>query len=458
METLPNKVFPTPRGVIVASHGPNVDDYDKRLVVLANKFHAKQISTQANKSPGVSYLLTAFSKKEWSEQAIQILAQLSIPEASTQDIETAHQYVKGLTMTSLDEGFTLESSTSFLSSLARDGITRNFMNANVPTRSFKRKGKGKDKSKGEPRGLELHIPIEFPTGPGLQPEIPLYTTQRYWEDLRNKKLMPPDFTGHNKFRYTYNIDPIRFLRNGQIRDPPSGGQNPTLPGVLDVPSILKNRKHCRPPRDSNVPEYFNPFYQYSHLELVKLNMKLVYTTDRFERWFVEPMVNMRYSSIPFNTEGNLCHYYKQPTMWLNPCHFANKGCKEGNNCRFAHCKQEVKVAERLLRNWGHEFPHEAGALIKVYREALRVVSSINPNPQMLNTPIRCRADQKWLNVNQFHPLTQRSVLAVNNGSLPKSIPAVPPMSLQVMPANQTFPEGVQPPQPYQNDVMQFPGE
>ena len=69
---------------------------------------------------------------------------------------------------------------------------------------------------------------------------------------------------------------------------------------------------------------------------------------------------------------------------FNPCHFANKGCKEGNICRFAHCDQEVAVAQKSLRAWGHEFPHEAEALIKVYREALRVVNGIDPNPQMLN--------------------------------------------------------------------------
>ena len=85
-------------------------------------------------------------------------------------------------------------------------------------------------------------------------------------------------------------------------------------------------------------------------------------------------------SYSFQQGGNLCHYYKQPTMWLNPCHFANKGCTEGNNCRFAHCNQEVEFAERFLIAWGHEFPHEAGALIKVYREALRVVNKIDPNP------------------------------------------------------------------------------
>ena len=113
------------------------------------------------------------------------------------------------------------------------------------------------------------------------------------------------------------------------------------------------------------------------------------------------------------------------------------------------------MAERVLRQWGHDFPCEAGALIKVYREALRVVNSINPNPQMLNTPSRCRADQKWLNANPVYPPTQQPVLAVKNGSLPKSAPAVPSVNLQVMPANQSFQEGAEPPQPYQNDVMQF---
>ena len=69
VETLPNNIFLAPSGVIVASHGPNVDDYDKRLVIPADKFQAIQISTQANKSSGVSYLLDGFSKKEWSEKA-----------------------------------------------------------------------------------------------------------------------------------------------------------------------------------------------------------------------------------------------------------------------------------------------------------------------------------------------------------------------------------------------------
>ena len=49
--TLPNNIFFTPSGVVVASHGPNVDNYGKRLVIPADKFHAIQISTQANKAP-----------------------------------------------------------------------------------------------------------------------------------------------------------------------------------------------------------------------------------------------------------------------------------------------------------------------------------------------------------------------------------------------------------------------
>ena len=245
------------------------------------------------------------------------------------------------------------------------------------------------------------------------------------------------------------------------RHPAPRGQNPTYPGVLDVPSILKAHKHCRG-RDGNVLEHFNPVYQHSHLELVELNTNGVYTPARFERWVVEPMVAMRYSNIPFNTDGNLCHYCKQPTMWLNPCRFANKGCKEGNNCRFAHCNQEIAVAERLLRAWGHEFPHEAGALTKVYREAFRVVNSIDENPQMLNTPVRCRPDQKWLSMNQFHPPTAppaaQPVLAVNNGALHKAIPAVPPLALTIAPPpNQASPEDVEMPrQPFENDVFRFP--
>ena len=38
--TLPNKVFLTPSGVLVVSHGPNTEDYDKRLVIPADQFHA----------------------------------------------------------------------------------------------------------------------------------------------------------------------------------------------------------------------------------------------------------------------------------------------------------------------------------------------------------------------------------------------------------------------------------
>ena len=162
VETHPNNTFLTPSGVIVASHGPNVDNYDKRLVVPANKFHAIQISTQANESPGVSYLLDGLSQKEWSEKAAQILAQLTIPETLTQEIQTAHQYVKGLAATSLDEGFTSESSRNCLSSLARREIAMKFMSAEVPTRSLKGKGKGKEKSEGEQSGLESTPQLSSP--------------------------------------------------------------------------------------------------------------------------------------------------------------------------------------------------------------------------------------------------------------------------------------------------------
>ena len=45
VKTLPNEVFLTPTGILVVSHGPNVNDYDKRLVIPANKFHAIQTLT-----------------------------------------------------------------------------------------------------------------------------------------------------------------------------------------------------------------------------------------------------------------------------------------------------------------------------------------------------------------------------------------------------------------------------
>ena len=98
VETLPNKVFLTPTGILVASHGPNVEDYDKRVLIPASKFHAIQMGTNANTNPGVSYSLNELSKKDRSDQANMISEQLSIPNVSTQDIKTVHQCVKGLTM------------------------------------------------------------------------------------------------------------------------------------------------------------------------------------------------------------------------------------------------------------------------------------------------------------------------------------------------------------------------
>ena len=196
-----------------------------------------------------------------------------------------------------------------------------FTNAEVPTRSLKKARVGKSPRvntvvwKSTP---QLNSPRTR-----VLDQIPLYTAQQYWEDLGIRRMVLPDFTGRNKSCYTYNIDHIQSLRSGQAREPSPKGQNPTTPGALDVQSILKNHRHCRSPRDHNVPEFFNPLYQHSYTELVKLSTNLLHTPDRFERWVPEPMVNMRYMNIPFNTEGHLCHYYKQPTMWLNPCHFAN---------------------------------------------------------------------------------------------------------------------------------------
>ena len=145
-------------------------------------------------------------------------------------------------------------STELLSILANDELSKNYMNAQIPNIP-NGKGKGKDKSKDDSE-------IPFPGDPGLLPEIPLYTPQQYWEDLVRRRPMTPDFRGHNKIRCAYNTDPIPILYSGTIRHPPPKGQNPTLPGVLDVPSIFKTHQHSRS-RDGNAPEYFNPFFQYS---------------------------------------------------------------------------------------------------------------------------------------------------------------------------------------------------
>ena len=204
------------------------------------------------------------SKKDWSDQANLILEQLSIPNVSTQDIKAAHRYVKGLT-TNYDDGFNSEVSTDFLSILAKSELAKNFMNAQVPTRAPpKGKGKGKDESKDDsatpaPAGLDRLTPIYFPEDPVFPPEIPLYSPEQYWEDWVRRQLMTPDFRGHNKMRRAYNTDPIQVLCDGTIRHPSPKGQNPTLPGVLDVPSILKTHSHSRG-RDGNVPEQFNPFF------------------------------------------------------------------------------------------------------------------------------------------------------------------------------------------------------
>ena len=121
VEILPSKVFITPTGIFVVSHGPNVEDFNKRLMIPARKFHAIQIGTNAHNNPGDSYLLNDLSKKDWSAQAELILEQLSIPNVLTQDIKTVHRYVKGITM-DYDHGFSSEVSTELLSILAKDEL------------------------------------------------------------------------------------------------------------------------------------------------------------------------------------------------------------------------------------------------------------------------------------------------------------------------------------------------
>ena len=161
--------------------------------------------TQMHKNPGVSYLLYELSKKEWSEQAGLILEQLSIPNVSAQDIKTVHQYVKGFTR-NYGHGFTSEVSTEFLSILAKNELAKSNMSAQVPNRtSPKAKGEGKNKSKDDsvtlaPDGLDVLTPIDFPEDPSLQPEIPPYSPQQYWEDLVRKQPMTPYFLGHSKIR------------------------------------------------------------------------------------------------------------------------------------------------------------------------------------------------------------------------------------------------------------------
>ena len=225
VETLPNEVFLAPTGIFVVSHGPNVNDYDRRFIIPANKFHAIQIGTHASTNPGVSYLLNELSRKGWSDQVNLILTQLSIPSVSAQDIETVHQYAKGF-MTNCDGGFVAEMSTELLSILAKDEPSKHYVNAQVPNRAPpKGTGKSKDKSKDASatpgtEGLALHTPIFFPEGPYLQPDIPLYSPQQYWEDLVNGHCLPPDFRDHNKIRCAYNTDSIEDLYDGKIRHLP----------------------------------------------------------------------------------------------------------------------------------------------------------------------------------------------------------------------------------------------
>ena len=281
VEMLPNKVFQTPTGILVASQGPNVEDCDKRLVIPANKFHAIQIGTNASINLGASYPLNELSGKDRSDQVNLVLTELSIPNVRAQGIKTVRQYVKGFT-TNCEGGFTAEMGTDFLSILAKDEPSKHYMNAQVPNRAPpKGKGKGKDKSKDDSatpvtEGLALHTPIFFPEDPYLQPEIPLYSPQQYWEDSVNRHFLPPDFRDHSKIRCAYNTDSIQYLYDGKIRHPTPKGQNPTLAGVLDVSPILRTSPNCRG-RNGGVLQHVKPFFQHSNSELVQFNTSNVYT-------------------------------------------------------------------------------------------------------------------------------------------------------------------------------------
>lgn len=104
-----------------------------------------------------------------------------------------------------------------------------------------------------------------------------------------------------------------------------------------------------------------------------------------------------------------------------PMSLRKQGLSRGKQLQIRALQTRNGIRRRLLRTWGHEFPHEAGALIKVYWEALRVVNSISPSPQMLNTPIRCKPDEKWLNMNPVHPPETQPVQAATPGTIPSAL-------------------------------------
>ena len=231
-----------------------------------------------------------------SAQAELILEQFSIPNVLTQDIKTVHRYVKGLTM-NYDHAFTSEVGTELLSILAKDELSKNYMDAQVPNRTVpKGKGKGKDKSKDDsvtpvPEGLGLLTPIGFPEDPGLQPETPLYSPQQYWEDSVRRQLMTPDYRGHNNIRCACNTDPIQFPYTTEPSDT-------LLPRKVRIRPSQESWTFHRSSRPTRTPEAETATCPntsiYSHLELVRMNANDVHTPARFDRWVFSPMVRMRY--------------------------------------------------------------------------------------------------------------------------------------------------------------------
>ena len=95
-----------------------------------------------------------------------------------------------------------------------------------------------------------------------------------------------------------------------------------------------------------MPEHFNPFFQYSHLELVQLNA--TYTPARFERWFVGPMVTMRYRNTPFNKDWNLCHYYVQTAHDVaQPMSLRKQGLSRGKQLQICALQSRNRVRRKI---------------------------------------------------------------------------------------------------------------
>ena len=88
VETLPNKVFPTPSGILVASHGPNVEDNAKRLVIPVNQFHAIQIGTKMQTQTLESAIPT---ERAFEERLVRLGQPDSRTAPNSECFDTGHQ-------------------------------------------------------------------------------------------------------------------------------------------------------------------------------------------------------------------------------------------------------------------------------------------------------------------------------------------------------------------------------